>query len=42
MTRELRICHLCKAEDLGDEFHYLIKRGYFSENRKTCMKMIIF
>ena len=37
IPRDLRICHLCNTEDLGDEFHYLLKSNYFNEKRKTCI-----
>ena len=28
---------VCNTEDLGDEFHYLLKCNYFNGNRKTCI-----
>ena len=39
IPRDLRICHLCNTEDLGDEFHYLLKCAcdYFNEKRKICI-----
>ena len=29
--------HITTGEDLGDEFHYLLKCNYFNEKRKTCI-----
>ena len=37
VSRELIICNLCNTADLGDEFLYLLKCNYFSENRKPCL-----
>ena len=37
IPRELKNCNLWNTEDLGDEFHYLLKCDYFSETRKTCI-----
>ena len=28
---------ICNTEDLGDEFHYLLKCDCFNEKRKTCI-----
>ena len=35
IPREFRTCHLCNAEDLGDEYHYLLTYGYFTDKRMT-------
>ena len=35
--KDLRICHLCNTQDLGDEFHCLLKYDYFNKKRKTCL-----
>ena len=32
----------CNTEDLGDEFHYLLKCDYFNEKRKTCIDKKLF
>ena len=29
-----RICHLCQLNDIGDEYHYVFKCPYFSNERK--------
>ena len=33
IARELRTCHLCNDNLLGDEFHYLFKCKHFDEDR---------
>ena len=35
-------CHLRNTEDIGDEFHYLLKCDYFNEKRKTYLDKKIF
>ena len=34
VNREDRKCELCDSNDLGDEFHYLLKCKFFDESRK--------
>ena len=34
MAKYILGCHLRNTEDIGDEFHYLLKCDYFSEKNK--------
>jgi hypothetical protein len=38
IARENRICPLCNNGEIGDEFHYLFKCQYFSNQRKIYIK----
>ena len=40
IDRSLRICTLCNANQLGDEFHYLLNCTYFNTLRNTYIDRI--
>ena len=33
-----RVCRLCQLNDVGDEFHYVLRCPFFQENRKKFVK----
>ena len=37
IQRENRVYNLCNSQDLGDEFHYLLKCSFMSDMRKNCI-----
>ena len=37
-----RVCRLCQLNDVGDEFHYVLRCPFFQENRKkNCQKILL-
>ena len=42
IQRENRVCNLCNLQDLGDEFHYLLKWSFMSDMRKNCINNNVF
>ena len=42
IQRENRVCSLCNLQDLGDEFHYLLKWSFMSDMRKNCINNNVF
>ena len=38
VNRENRLCVYCNAEDIGDEFHYLLKCTHFSADRRKYIR----
>jgi hypothetical protein len=42
IQRENWVCNLCNSQDLGDEFHYLLKCSFMSDMRKNCINNIFF
>ena len=42
IARKDRKCELCNANEIGDEFHYLMKCEYFTTERKVFLKRYYF
>ena len=38
IVRENRLCTLCNDQEIGDEYHYIFKCNFFSNERKQCIK----
>ena len=38
LTIDERVCRLCQLNDVGDEFHYVLRCPFFHENRKKFVK----
>ncbi len=42
IQRNDRICNICNRDEIGDEFHYLFKCDYFTEERRKYIPEEIF
>ena len=42
LYRNERKCHLCNMNDVGDEYHYMLKCTYFDRDRNSLLSFVNF